>query len=94
MAELLWLPALAALLAGRRKLAAAFAPAATIGTFLTLPSNWGQLVLQVATLAAIAGYPKPVTVHTRGRLPPGSPLSWRLPCGGWESWTRSAWRGF
>ncbi|MEV8609826.1 hypothetical protein AB0383_18175 [Amycolatopsis sp. NPDC051373] len=65
MAELLWLPALAALLTGRRKLAAALTLAATIGTFLTLPGHWGQLVLQVATLAAIAGYPKPVTVHTR-----------------------------
>ncbi|MEV0069450.1 hypothetical protein [Amycolatopsis sp. NPDC050768] len=65
VAELLWLPALAALLVGRRKLAAAFTLAATIGTFLTLPSNWAQLVLQVATLAAIAVYPKPVTVHTR-----------------------------
>ncbi|WIX79439.1 hypothetical protein QRX50_01065 [Amycolatopsis carbonis] len=63
--ELLWLPALAALLAGRRKIAGVFALAATAGTFLSLPSSWGGIVLEVATLAAIAAYPKPATVHTR-----------------------------
>lgn len=62
--ELLWLPALAALLTGRRNTAAAFITAATIGTILG-PGSWGMILLQVATLAAIATYPKPATVHTR-----------------------------
>ncbi|MGW4486774.1 hypothetical protein ACWEOE_23370 [Amycolatopsis sp. NPDC004368] len=58
-------PALGALLAGHKNLAAVFSAAGIVGTILRLPSSGGVLLLQIATLAAILAHPRPTIVHTR-----------------------------
>jgi hypothetical protein len=68
IAGLLWLPAFLALLAGSRAWATALSALAAAGTVVRLIefptlTTVGTLVLQLATIAAVATFARPTTIH-------------------------------